>query len=92
MCPETVTVLVIVQENVVEDDRAWESVAVTVTVEVPAVVGVPVMAPVERLIDRPAGRPVAPKVTELPPVVSWGAAMVRVLMAVPETLAGCRGW
>ena len=31
VCPATVTVLVIVQENVVEADRAWESVAVTVT-------------------------------------------------------------
>ena len=86
VCPATVTVLVIVQVNVVEADRAWESVAVTVTEEVPAVVGVPVIAPVELLIDSPAGRPVAPKVTELPPVVSWGAAIVRVLMAVPDTL------
>ena len=34
------------------------SFAVTVTVEVPAAVGVPVIRPVE-LIDRPAGRPVA---------------------------------
>jgi hypothetical protein len=87
VCPATVTVLVIVQENVVEAARAWESVAVTVTEEVPAVVGVPVTAPVAELIERPAGSPVAPKVTELPPVVSWGAAMVSGLMAVPETFA-----
>src|SRR5580698_7086328 len=35
------------------------SVAVTVTLEVPAVVGVPLITPVEALIDSPAGRPVA---------------------------------
>ena len=34
------------------------SVAVTVTLEVPGVVGVPEISP-EELIDRPAGRPVA---------------------------------
>ena len=36
-----------------------ESVAVTVTVLVPAVVGVPEIRPVAALIDSPAGRPVA---------------------------------
>jgi hypothetical protein len=50
-----------------------------------AVVGVPVMAPLVELMDRPAGRPVAEKLTVLPPVVSWGALMVRVLMALPDT-------
>ena len=35
------------------------SVAVTVTVDVPAVVGVPEISPVEALIDSPAGRPLA---------------------------------
>ena len=35
------------------------SVAVTVTVEVAAVVGVPEIRPVVELIDRPAGSPVA---------------------------------
>src|SRR3984957_14285900 len=35
------------------------SVAVTVTDEVPAVVGVPEISPVEELIDSPAGRPLA---------------------------------
>ncbi len=35
------------------------SVAVTVTDDVPAVVGVPEISPVEALIDNPAGRPVA---------------------------------
>ena len=33
--------------------------AVTVTLEVPAVVGVPEISPVEELMDSPAGRPVA---------------------------------
>ena len=81
----TVTVLVMFQVKVVLAGRAWESVAVTVTEQAQAVVGVPVTAPVDELIDRPAGSPVAAKVTELPPVVSWGAAMVSVLMAEPET-------
>ena len=35
------------------------SLAVTVTDDVPAVVGVPEISPVEALIDSPAGRPVA---------------------------------
>ena len=35
------------------------SLAVTVTDDVPAVVGVPEISPVEELIDSPAGRPVA---------------------------------
>ena len=35
------------------------SLAVTVTDDVPAVVGVPEISPVEALIDNPAGRPVA---------------------------------
>ena len=60
--------------------------AVTVTEQAQAVVGVPLMTPPLELIERPAGRPVAPKVTVLPPVVSWGAVMVRVVMAEPDTL------
>ena len=36
-----------------------ESLPVTVTVEVPAVLAVPEITPVEELIDRPLGRPVA---------------------------------
>ena len=35
------------------------SVAVTVTLDEPAVVGVPVIRPDEELMDSPAGRPVA---------------------------------
>ena len=60
--------------------------AVTVTEHEQAVVGVPLMAPVVELMDNPAGRPDAAKVTELPPVVSCGALMVRALMALPDTL------
>ncbi len=36
-----------------------ESVTVTVTLDVPAVEAVPEIRPLEELIDRPAGRPVA---------------------------------
>ena len=64
------TVLETVQVNEVVPVKLAESVAVTVTEEVPAVVGVPVMAPVELLIDRPAGRPVAPKWV-MAPSTSW---------------------
>ncbi len=49
----------IVQVKLAEPLAPVVSVAVTVTLEVPAVVGVPEMRPVEELIDRPAGRPVA---------------------------------
>ena len=48
-----------VQVNDAVPDGPVESVAVTVTDEVPAVVGVPEIRPVEALIDRPAGSPVA---------------------------------
>ena len=53
------TVLVTVQVNAVDLDRPKLSVAVRVTAQVHAVVGVPVTAPVVALIARPAGR-VAP--------------------------------
>jgi hypothetical protein len=49
---------VFVQENVVVPDAPAESVAVTVTVDVPAVVGVPEIRP-EELMDKPDGSPVA---------------------------------
>jgi len=54
-----VTVLVTVHENDVEPAYPAPSVAVTVTELTPAVVGVPEIVPVELLIDRPAGSPVA---------------------------------
>ena len=54
----TATVLVMVQVNA-DVDTALEamSVAVRMTEQAHAVVGVPVMAPVEELMARPAGRP-----------------------------------
>ena len=45
---------------VVEPWVPWESVAASVTVQVPAVVGVPEMTPVIVLTVSPAGRFVAP--------------------------------
>ena len=55
------TVLVIVQVNVVEPEAPDPSVAVRVTEQVQAVVGVPVMAPLMMSMVRPAGSPVALK-------------------------------
>ena len=86
----TVTVLVMFQVKVVLWASVWVSVAVTVTEQAQAVVGVPLMTPPE-LMERPAGRPVAPNVTELPPVVSCGALMVRLVMAEPEALVWVPG-
>ncbi len=40
--------------------------AVRVIVEVPLFCGVPVIAPVEALIERPAGRPVAAQLVAIP--------------------------
>jgi hypothetical protein len=56
-----VTVLVMVQVKVANPKNPWGalSVAVTVTEQEHAVVGVPVMWPLLELIDSPAGRPVA---------------------------------
>jgi hypothetical protein len=48
----------IVQVNETEPDAPVESVAVTVTLDVPAEVGVPEIEP-EELIDNPAGSPLA---------------------------------
>lgn len=66
----TVTVLVplelTVQVKEVEPLAPVESLAVTVTEDEPAVVGEPLMRP-EELIDKPAGRPLAVKVSEAPP-------------------------
>ena len=57
----TVTTLggLTVQVNDADPCAPVVSVAVTVTLEVPAVVGVPEIRPVEELIDSPAGSPVA---------------------------------
>jgi hypothetical protein len=46
-------------------------VALKETLEVPAVVGVPEMSPLEVLMDSPAGRPVALKLVGLLVAVIW---------------------
>ncbi len=48
-----------VQLNEAEPVAPVVSLAVTVTLEVPAAVGVPEIRPEEELMDSPAGRPVA---------------------------------
>ena len=80
----TVTTLVMVQEKLAESLAPLPSAAVTVTDEVPAVVGVPLMAPVELLMARPAGRPEAVQVKVAPDSVSE-AELDSVAMAEPET-------
>src|SRR5690606_4984193 len=77
-----------VHENDAEAVAPEESRTVTVTLDVPAVEGVPVMVPVDELIDRPAGRPVAEKVYGvLPPV-----APVDTFTAVPTVLVWLPGF
>ena len=61
------------------------SVAVMVTEQAHAVVGVPVMAPPDEAIDRPAGRPVALQVSVAVDDESV-AVGVNDVMAAPETL------
>ena len=77
------TVLVTFQVKVAEPEKPELSVTSTVTEQAHAVVGVPVMAPVEALMARPTGKPVAPKVLVAPDEVS-DAETVSVVMAVPE--------
>ena len=48
-----------VQVKVADPEAPVRSLTVTVTVEVPAAVGVPEISPVPELMDRPAGSPVA---------------------------------
>jgi hypothetical protein len=54
-----VVVPLIVHPNAADPDVPAASVAVTVTLLVPARVGVPEINPVDALIDKPAGRPAA---------------------------------
>ena len=81
----TDTVLLMVQAKDVEPAKLEPSVATTVTEETPGVDGVPVMVPVEELIDSPAGRPVALQVSVAPDWESV-AALVRLVMAEPVRL------
>ena len=82
---DTDTVLPIVQVNEVEPAKAELSVAVRVTEQVQAVVGVPVMAPVVALIDSPTGRPEAVQINVAVDDVSVPVG-VRVEIAEPEPL------
>src|SRR5690349_5857071 len=79
----------IVHENDVEPCAPVVSVAVTVGVYVPAVVGVPLTRPVEDAIESPVGRPVADQVSVWPdcesvPVSCSDAAVP----TVPDWLPG----
>ena len=57
--PQPLPLELTVQPNEAEPAAPVPSRAVTVTLDVPAVVGVPEISPDEELIDSPAGRPVA---------------------------------
>src|SRR5215472_6656357 len=57
--PPPPPLVLIVQLNAAVPDAPVPSVALTVTFEVAAVVGVPEIRPVEELMERPAGSPVA---------------------------------
>src|SRR5258708_24762031 len=80
--------LLIVQVKVAEPCAPVVSVAVTVTLEVPAVVGVPEISP-EELIDRPAGSPGAENVRVWPDAESV-ALICRptAVPTVPDRLPG----
>src|ERR1035438_9135912 len=57
--PQVPPPAVTVQPNEADPEAPVVSLAVTVTLEVPAAVGVPEIRPVELLMDSPAGRPAA---------------------------------
>src|ERR1700677_56911 len=80
----TVTVLVMVQLNEALPVEPALSVAVTVGVYEPAVVGVPVMAPVEELIESPVGSPVADHEVMVATDDESVAESDRPLMAEPD--------
>ncbi len=80
----TSTLLVIVHANPVEPEAPDPSVAVRVTDEVPAVVGVPEMVPVDGSMVRPSGRPVADQVSVAAGELSV-AELATGVMAEPET-------
>src|SRR4051812_40176222 len=83
----------------VADAASW---AVTVTLDVPAVVGVPEMTPLDALSDRPAGSPVAVQVygavppealsvndTAVPTVPDWLPGLVTDNAPVPPVTMAC---
>src|SRR6185369_9211466 len=102
--PEQPPVVPTVQLNDAVPEWLALSVAVTVTFEVPAVVAVPEIVPVEELIDRPAGRPEADQVygavppeadsgrfTEAPVTVDWLPGLDTVTVPVAEQV-GSADW
>ncbi len=80
----TATVLVTVQMRDAVPEKLDPSVAFSTTAQVQGAVGVPVTDPVDVLIDRPAGSPVADHDNVAPDWVSV-AEFVTVEMAVPVT-------
>ena len=82
----SVTVLWDTQENDAVPENPWSSVAVRVTDDEPAVVGVPEIVPVVGSIVRPAGRPVADHDAMVAVDEVSVAVGVTGVMAVPETL------
>ena len=80
----TVTVLVMVQVKLTELACDWLSVAVMVTAQAHAVVGVPLITPAEEM-TMPTGRPVADQVKVAVVEVSVAVAVIGV-MRVPDTL------
>jgi hypothetical protein len=81
--------LLIVQVNEAEPDAPVVSLAETVTLLVPAVVGVPEISPVEELIDSPAGRPVAEYVSVCPDAESDAeTCKLAAVPTVPVRLPG----
>ena len=85
-------VLVMVQVKLAEPAKSALSVAVTVTLDVPAVVGMPVMVPLAGLTESPAGRPVADQMMVAVDEESLAELAGRGAMAVPERWTGCRVW
>ena len=81
----TPTTLVMVHENEVVPLNPALSLARTVTDEEPAVVGVPETTPVEALMDRPAGRPVADHDEMVAADDESDALRASAAMALPET-------
>jgi len=79
----TVTAFVTVQLKVALANAAVVSVAVSVTEQAHAVVGVPEMVPVAELMTSPAGRPLADQVSVWPEAESL-ADETSPAMAVPE--------
>ena len=84
----TVTVLATVQVKVAEPDEPALSTAVTVTVAVPGVVGVPESVPVEAPRAMPAGRPGADQLVMV--AVAELSVAVRVTGAMAEPVVDVR--